>query len=202
MPACHSFASMNIVHLKIIIQYSAPICILNTSKWKQSEPVCIPLSSCLMDSSSVGGRSDGPGERGFSSCGWMLSVRVGSECSRGVPRPGPVLEGQFKAVINIHWNMTDRVHTWITCCLSTFVWQRHTHTQTHTNLYVWWARSAAWCATLCWLVWTWQPGHVCVQKCLDHWLAPPGLLPWVWGRFDLPTNNRESCKQTLTYEVI
>lgn len=97
MPACHSFTSMNIVHLKIIIQYSAPICILNTSKWKQSEPVCIPLSSCLMDSSSVGGRSDGPGERGFSSCGWMLSVRVGSECSRGVPRPGPVLEGQFKA---------------------------------------------------------------------------------------------------------
>lgn len=128
MPACHSFTSMNIVHLKIIIQYSAPICILNTSKWKQSEPVCIPLSSCLMDSSSVGGRSDGPGERGFSSCGWMLSVRVGSECSRGVPRPGPVLEGQFKAVINIHWNMTDRVHTWITCCLSTFVWQRHTNT--------------------------------------------------------------------------
>lgn len=134
MPACHSFTSMNIVHLKIIIQYSAPICILNTSKWKQSEPVCIPLSSCLMDSSSVGGRSDGPGERGFSSCGWMLSVRVGSECSRGVPRPGPVLEGQFKAVINIHWNMTDRVHTWITCCLSTFVWQRHTHTQTHKPL--------------------------------------------------------------------
>lgn len=100
----------------------APAGVSNTSKWKQSVPDCIALSSCLIDSSSVVTRSDWPGECTLSPCDWPVSVRAGGSCSRGATRPGPGTQGRFKAIINIHEYMSgSAVHTWITCCVSTFL---------------------------------------------------------------------------------
>lgn len=72
----------------------------STSKWKERVPDCIPLSSCLIDSSSVTTRSDGPGECDCSD--WSLNVRAEGNCNKGATRPGPVIQGQFKDAINIH----------------------------------------------------------------------------------------------------
>lgn len=91
-------------------------------------PDCIPLSSCLIDSSSVVTRSDWPDDCGLFPCDWLVSVRAGGNCSRGATRPGPVIQGQFKAVINIHRNMprqcADLDHT----LLQQFQTDRHTFT--------------------------------------------------------------------------
>lgn len=103
----------------------APTCISNTSKWKQSVPDCIPLSSCLIDSSNVVTRSDWPGDCTLSPCDWPVNVRAGGNCRRGATLPGPGTQGRFKAAINIHGDMTDRVHTLITRCFSTFLSLTH-----------------------------------------------------------------------------
>lgn len=74
--------------------------ILSTSKWKERVPDWIPLSSCLIDSSSVTTRSDGPDECDCSD--WSLNVRAEGNCNKGATRPGPGTQGQFKDAINIH----------------------------------------------------------------------------------------------------
>jgi len=72
-------------------------------------PDCIPLSSCLIDSSNVLTCSKWPEGCGMFSCDWSVSVRAGSRCSRGVARPEPGFQGQFKAVLNIHANTTEHI---------------------------------------------------------------------------------------------
>lgn len=84
-------------------------------------PDCIPLSRCLIDSSSVMTRSDGLDGCCWSACDWSVSLRVGGNCNRGATRPGPGIQGQFKAVINIPTLCQDSVHALITCCFSTSV---------------------------------------------------------------------------------
>lgn len=97
-------------------------------------PDCIPLSSCLIDSSSVATRSDWPGECTLLPCDWPVSVRAGGSCSRGATRPGPGMQGRFKAVINIHEYMSgSTAHACIACCFSTFLSYTHTHTLTFTS---------------------------------------------------------------------
>lgn len=184
---------------QIPVQCFAPACIFNTSKWKQSVPDCIPLSSCLIDSSTVVTLSDWPADS-LSPCDWPVSVRAGGNCSRGATRPGPGTQGRFKAVINIHREKKGAVRSCIACCFSSFVSLCHTHThrQTDTHLYAWWVRPALGSATLCWRVWTWQPGCVCVQRCLGRWWGPPGLPPGVWVHIDLPANGT---KLTSTHQT-
>lgn len=74
-------------------------------------PDCVPLSSCLIDSSSVMTRSDGLDDCGWSPCDWSVSERAGGNCNRGATRPEPGIQGQFKVVINIHTTMSrQRAH--------------------------------------------------------------------------------------------
>lgn len=77
---------------------------LNTSKWKHSVPDWIPLSSCLIDSSSVVTCSVWQGDFGLSSCGSLGSVRAGGNWRTGAARPGPGMQGRAKVGIKMHRN--------------------------------------------------------------------------------------------------
>lgn len=76
-------------------------------------PDCVPLSSCLMDSSSVTTFPDGPDECRRSVADWSGSVRAeGScSCSSGATRPGPGTQGQRVGLHTLLGLGAARTHT-------------------------------------------------------------------------------------------